>query len=85
MGTDVCKNFMEELERLRMELGISMQVLAERADISVRQYQNYLYGAAQPLFSTAMRMAAVVGMDLNRLLVTMHPDEFGVFRKPVKH
>lgn len=85
MGADVRKNFMEELERLRVELGISVETLAERADISTRQYQNYLYGAAQPLFSTAMRMAAVVKMDLNRLLEAMHPDEFGVFRKPVKN
>lgn len=85
MGADVFTNFIEKLEQLRVALGMSLETLAERADISVRQYQNYRNGSAQPLFSTAMRLAAVVGMDLNELLRGMRPDEFGVFRKPVKN
>lgn len=61
------KEFFRVAEKERKKRGLSVERLAELVGVSARQYQNYIYGRAQPLFGTALRLAAVLEIDLNSL------------------
>lgn len=52
------------------------------ADTSVRQYQNIINNGADTTLSTAMRIAAVLDISLDKMVAQLEPDEMGVYRKP---
>ena len=74
--------FIRLAEQRRRALGLTIEQLAARVGISDRLYQYYLAGAAQPTLGTAMRIAAVLQIDLNALRDLQAPDEFGNYHKP---
>ena len=76
--------FIRLAEKRRRALGLTIEQLATRVGISDRIYQYYLAGAAQPTIGTAMRMAAVLQIDLNALRDSQVPDDFGNYHKPGK-
>ncbi len=79
------KEFIRLAEERRRALGWPIEQLAARAEISDRQYRNYLSGSAQPMIGTAMRLSAALGLDLNALRDRQVPDEFGCYLKPERH
>ncbi len=76
--------FIRLAEQRRRALGLTIEQFATRVEISDRIYQYYLIGAAQPTLGTAMRIAAVLQIDLNALRDMQTPDEFGNYHKPGK-
>lgn len=76
--------FIHLVEQRRKALSLTIEQLATRVGISDRQYQYYLVGSAQPTIGTAMRMAAVLQIDLNALRDMQVPDDFGNYHKPSK-
>ena len=76
--------FLRLVEEQRQALRLTIEELAARADLSPRQYQNYLSGKMQPLFGTAMWLAAAVDIDLNALQKLLVPDLNGYYLKPSK-
>jgi transcriptional regulator with XRE-family HTH domain len=57
----------------RAEKSLTQQQTAEMAGISLRQYQELENGRCQPRLDTAIRLAAVLNIDLN-LLRDEQPD-----------
>ena len=76
--------FIRLAEQRRRALGLTIEQFATRVEISDRIYQYYLAGAAQPTLGTAMRIAAVLQIDLNALRDLQVPDDFGNYHKPGK-
>lgn len=74
--------FARALENARTEKKLTQKQVADLADTSVRQYQNIINNGADTTLSTAMRIAAVLDISLDKMVAQLEPDEMGVYRKP---
>lgn len=73
--------FARALENARTEKKLTQKQVADLADTSVRQYQNIINNGADTTLSTAMRIAAVLDISLDKMVAQLEPDEMGVYRK----
>lgn len=71
-------------ENARTEKKLTQKQVADFADTSVRQYQNIINNGADTTLSTAMRIAAVLDISLDKMVEQLEPDEMGIYRKPRK-
>lgn len=74
--------FARILENARTTKKLTQKQVADFADTSVRQYQNIINNGADTTLSTAMRIAAVLGISLDEMVEQLKPDEMGIYRKP---
>lgn len=74
--------FARALENARTEKKLTQKQVADLVDTSVRQYQNIINNGADTTLSTAMRIAAVLDISLDKMVAQLEPDEMGVYRKP---
>lgn len=61
--------FASNLRRRAEELGISNAEVARRVGLSERRYANYVSGKREPDLATLVKIAEVLGMSPNSLLV----------------
>ena len=73
--------FVKALEIARAEKHFTQKKVAELADTSVRQYQNIINKGADTSLSTAMRIAAVLEVSLDKQIRNLKPDKLGIYRK----
>lgn len=59
--------FAHHLYVCRNQKGLSQAEVAESANLSVRHYQELEIGRANPLLSTAIRLAETLGISLDAL------------------
>lgn len=71
-------------ENARTAKKLTQKQVADFADTSVRQYQNIINNGADTTLSTAMRIAAVLDISLDKMVEQLEPDEMGIYRKPRK-
>ncbi len=71
--------FAKALEIARAEKHFTQKKVAELAATSVRQYQNNK--GADTSLSTAMRIAAVLEVSLDKQIRNLKPDKLGIYRK----
>lgn len=76
--------FARMAEKARLQKDLTQKSLAEHADISIRQYQNIINNGADPSLSNAVRLAAVLGISLDKLVQSVQPDVSDVYRNPHK-
>lgn len=71
-------------ENARTAKKLTQKQVADFADTSVRQYQNIINNGADTTLSTAMRIAAVLDISIDKMVEQLEPDEMGIYRKPRK-
>lgn len=76
--------FAKALEIARAEKNLTQKQVAELADTSVRQYQNIVNKGADTSLSTAMRIAAVLEVSLDKQISNLQADKLGIYRKSKK-
>ncbi len=80
----ISNEFAKSLEDARSKQDRTQAWVAEHADVSVRQYQNLINRGSDTSLSTAMRLAALLNVSLDRIRDDLVSDESDVFRKPMK-
>lgn len=65
---EILKRFGANLRRERMALGISQQLLAERAELNVRTVQKIEAGETNILVTTVMRLREAIACPWERLM-----------------
>ena len=58
----------ENLIRLRKEMGLSQEAVAEKINIKSRTYQNYEYGDRLPPLPTLIALADLYDISLDELV-----------------
>jgi transcriptional regulator with XRE-family HTH domain len=64
----LCANFIKALQQERLERGLSMNALAERAGLSQQMVSYVERGIRKPTFDTVLRIALAMDVDLPRIL-----------------
>ena len=63
-----------EAWKARTARGWTQEEVAEQVGISTRWYQQIECGLANATFAVCVRIAHVLGMDLNQIVYNIHPD-----------
>jgi transcriptional regulator with XRE-family HTH domain len=64
----ILKEFGKNLQKLRIEKGFSTRKFADEADISASSLGRLEAGLTNPTFTTLLKVAEALGVDLNKLV-----------------
>lgn len=78
---EIVRRFAQRLRELRLARGMTQEVLARRADVTVPYEGKLERGGASPGIDLVERLAAALGVSPTELLPTHEPDPLEVLRE----
>ena len=65
---DSLKDFGRNLRKVRMAKKLTLEIVAERADLNIRTLQRFEAGTSNVLITTVIRLQRAIGCSWNELM-----------------